>query len=471
MTGGAAQGHVNADVSGFAVGGLVDASLHVDAAFQGHRVSGSLRGEVPGVGRGTLKVAKLEVGPRGALDPEGWRKAFGGVELAAALDLSRVTALLPMAEQPVANVSGTLAVQGRFSRDSSDDAIPELKISAHTEHLALDLKGLALRSTGIDAQLDATIDGQTGYCELAARFVDDVGPLVAVDAKSSDVPYAELLASPLDAARRMQSVPFALTAVVPRRGLRQLPPMLASFVPRATGDVEATMHVGGTVLAPRVDLSAKADKLVFSGSPFGVPLGGTLGARYDGAQADVSVAVHTDRGVEVLRGGAHADAKMSDVLALAPGHSPPWRGSANAELTRFPLGAVATLADGQVHGFASGTFALSDLHVDPRATLEVRLDDLRVGSATLGTGRLTATIDGKALSAQARLDQPDGFIDTNGTVGISWGTALAPTVLKDPARVGEAHREPLQSCCPAAVRAEHLQRARWAHGRRRARRQ
>jgi translocation and assembly module TamB len=383
-----------------------------------------------------VRSAAVHIGGQGPLESGAWRKAWGDVTLSAQADLGKLAAMVPADRLPVTDVSGKLTMEGKLARDSESDDTPEILLSAATQGLVLGTKSGAVehrgeieiiappksRTMGVDAQLDVRVDGTTGFAEVAMRLVDKHGAIVGLDAKSAEVPYKELMASFDGAAERLAKIPFSMTVAVPDRKLEELPPWLP--LPGTSGTIDGTVNVTGTANRPKVYASLRGSSLRVSGMTPGARLDADIDLSYDGEKCDLGLHVRSPE-EEVLVASAHMDAKVEGAI-LGQSEINAWVASAKGTLKAFPLAALGPLSDRQVDGHLSGDFSLDGLHKDARATVNLKIDDLEVGTAKFKSGFAKVSLDDKGLDASARLDHKDGFAEVKAKMGIAWGGNVSP---------------------------------------------
>ena len=115
---------------------------------------------------------------------------------------------------------------------------------------------------------------------------DAKGPIVALDAKSSAVPYA-LLSSGEGLAAALRAMPFDAHVSMPERPLESLPAFLG------LGDVHGQAHVSvdwhGSVEAPTVTADAAVDREAGDTSASVLPFDVEATAHYDGAHAEANL--------------------------------------------------------------------------------------------------------------------------------------------------------------------------------------
>jgi translocation and assembly module TamB len=274
---------------------------------------------------------------------------------------------------------------------------------------------------GVDARADLIVDGADGAGEVAVRIVDGRGGLAAVDVKTGPLPFQEILRGDGDIVGRLETLPLSLLVDVPEQELSSLP--LSIRPDGVRGRIAATLSIKGTALDPVVELSLTTQNVVVTAAP-DLPMDGTVTAHYDGTDARMVVSVRRATAL-LLSAVADLHASAKDVVR-ARGLPAQWGGALRAKLAGFPLGAVGLLSDTQVVGFVSGDVDVTGLHEDAKAAVRLTLDRLRVGKAAFTNGVAVATLDGKALTAKLRLEDPKGFLDASASMGMTWGTVLVP---------------------------------------------
>lgn len=416
----AAEGKLKLDLVHGAAFAAKDASAHLDATFSGRQLAMQGRAAEAGLGVVDVRDARVEIGGDERLGADSWKQAWGDVDVVADVDLARLLALeqvkAALPYPSVAGATGQLYAHATVSRAREPGAPP-------TFHAALETRGLTVGpSVGLDVQLGASLDGPSGDVALDGRVVDHKGVLLSLDAKASAVPYREiaLSADPMDA---LVAVPFSARAVLPQRPFRAIP-----FIGVALGgDLAAAMAMQGTLRAPVVDVTAHVRGAKSSLAPVTSTIDADLAAGYAAGAGEASVKARTADG-EVLVATAHLKAALADFLGPDAKEEPPWEASADAKLSKFPLVAVASLSDHQVHGQLSGEVAVDNLHADARAKAALRVEGLEIGTARFATARVDASVTGGAFQAAARLDQPGSFLDARAELGVAWGTRLVPEV-------------------------------------------
>jgi translocation and assembly module TamB len=437
-----ADGSATVDLDHGSFAGLDDVSGHIETRMQGRKVTGTVKTSVGDVGTLDVSRMKLDVGGKGPLEADSWRRTWGVLQINGQLDLAKAAALLPPNTLPVSKLAGRLTLQGALRRDDESDVTPDVALTLKTSGLRFAPRGgpdemrngtivvatPPWESSGIDVQLDVRADGDSGFAEIAARLVDKEGIIVSLDAKSAGVPYERLFASDV-AAELLKDIPVSAVIVVPARKLDHLPDLLKPA--GASGDAEARVAIEGTFRKPTIDATAKTHSVKFDRSPLTGGLNADLTAKYDGATADLAIDARSSRN-GVVHATARVNAKVDDMLS----HPVPWDASAKATFERFPLGSIVGMSDRDVRGQMSGRVELTDWHKDARAIVDLDLANLRVGAQTFRRGKVKVTLDGHSFGASARLERADAVASATANVGTIWGANLAPSV--DPAGSSDA---------------------------------
>jgi hypothetical protein len=216
--------------------------------------------------------------------------------------------------------------------------------------------------------------------------------------------------------------------VVPRRDLKKLPSFLKTR--QLSGDVSANVDIDGALADPDVRFSLETANFASALGGGMKPLDAKISGRYLEGEAKVDVDVAAAQ-KQLLVGEVHLQGRVRDFLQPPDPEGPPWRASTRMRLSDFPLETVEFFSDFQMKGFASGELTIDDVHDNARAKIEIAFRDLALGEAKFPRGSARAAFDGHLLRARVRLDQTDGFVQTDGEVGMSWGRRAAPETTTD----------------------------------------
>jgi translocation and assembly module TamB len=452
---GSAEGRALVDIIEGSMGNVNGVAAHADLALHDRHLGGHIHADLGDIGTVDLVGENLRLATEGATSLRSWQRILGAVELNAGLDLTRLQGALPKDTLPFGAMQGRLEVAGKFKRISTSGDTPQLALSIRTSQLEIFDKappvpphspefpvGGGLRGRegdrpsgkaapalpppwkleGVDLGLDARIDGETGFAELAGRVTDAKGPLLALDVKSGTMPYAALVASPGRARELLSQVPFEAHLLLPKRELATFPP--AINLAQAEGLLEGELVVKGTLTDPSVDLRATLSQASASSVRISLPVDLELVSHYAKGQADATLTGESPRKGEVLHAEAHLEGRLPDLVAR--GRDAPWHADARAHMAAFPLGALGYLEDRQVRGELSGDLELKGLHEDASLALNLGIARMQIGEVPYKEAQLHATLDGHALDVTAHVDHVDGSADAHARGGAQWGAALWP---------------------------------------------
>jgi translocation and assembly module TamB len=433
---GVADGRVDVTVSHASFGEFKDANAKVEATLKGRQAAGHVTAAVADIGSIDVQSSSVQIGEQGGpLSTAAWRRAWGVADAKVHVDLPKLMAQLPEGTLPVRIAGGTVDLTARVDRDSMNDASPGVDVDAATTGLMLagGSGAAAWRVDGLDPTLRVTVDGDTGATVLQAGVHDAKGPIVALEAKSSAVPYA-LLSTGEGLTDALRAMPFDAQASIEERPLASLPAALGLGDVR--GEAHASVEWHGAVASPKITVDGAVRREPGDASASVLPFDADVTGHYDGARGEATLR-GSNRDKLVVDASAQADVKAADVLAGLRGAAIPWTASARAKLDQMSLRAFTFLSDRQLRGKASGELSVDRLHDDAHATAALTFDGLTVGEVRCRSGRMQATLDGHAFDASARFEQDDdGTIDAHAHAGEHWGQAMAPALdVSQPASV------------------------------------
>jgi translocation and assembly module TamB len=425
--------------------GIQDVALGLQAHLDGRRFRGNAQARASGIGFLQVDARRLELGGGGALSSASWKRAWGDVSIDGRLDLEKLAAVMTPEFFPLGEVRGDVVFRGRMERDDLHDMTPDLSLSVVTDHFALAPKTPVERGIdggwvvspppwrveGVDIDMDANIDGNTGSLNASAKLRDAKGELARVKANSDRPPWSDVLHDGGRLLADLRTTPFQLEVAVPEHGLGSMPaPLRQSYL---TGKLQGDLTFSGTLLDPKLQLAAKLHKSHVGMTERLTPLEFELTAEYDGRHGQAAL-----RGLaqerDVIEVGGEFDGAVGDLLNSFA--SARWRAAAQASFARFPLAAIGPLDDKLISGELNGDVAVDDIHEDARATASLGIDSLRVGSVNYKSARLVAKADGHDLDGSISIDGGDGSATARAHAKASWGGALAPHV--DPGQPVEA---------------------------------
>jgi translocation and assembly module TamB len=446
--GGKAEGHATVDLTDAAVVRVRGATAHAELTLEDRRLEGRARAELGDLGSLEVVGNDLRMGKEGASSLRSWQRVSGSLSLLANVDMARLEELLPEGKSlPLRVAHGHLELEGKLKRNSMNDETPHLTLSAKTTELIVEDespppppsdKGAdkavdkavkeprvppKWRIEGVDFGVDARLDGESHFAEVAARMMDKKGPLVSIDAKSSQMPYAAILTAPSRVKEILSQVAFDATLSVPRRDLSAFPAALDFG--GLGGELTAAVTVHGTAAAPDVVLEASLGQAHADAARSTLPVDLALTSHYAAGRADARLVATSAGRSEVMNAEAHVEG-LPGPMATTPGA--PWQASARAHLAAFPLGGVGFFEDRRMGGNLTGDVVLEGLHKDARATLDLAVSDLQIGDVSYTDAHVHAAVDNKTLEATAHLDHKDGSANAHAHAGASWGSALYPSL-------------------------------------------
>jgi translocation and assembly module TamB len=419
------EGHVLLDLSGGRAAGWPEASAHIDATLDGRRVSGQAAANLGDVGSIDVKSSSLQIGGTEVVTLSSWKRVWGAVDVDAHVDLARLVARLPARTVPLQSIGGEMDVHAQFQRDSLADDTPDVDVTVSTKQLALVGPSASWQLNGVDGTVRVQVDGDTGATSVDAKFTDATGLLAALVAKSDAVPFARLLGGDENAFETIRTMPFAATLTVPDRDVDTLPAGLRTE--EVHGRLEATVGWHGALVEPTVDVTADLRHGGTDVRVVALPNDLHLTAHYDGAHASAALQA-SKRSRQVLDASAELDARAADLLEGAlRGARVPWKASARARLSSFPLQSIGALADRQVRGRASGDLSLEGLHDDAHAAIALTVDGLEIGDVACRAAHVGLTVGGRSLDASTRIEHDGGFGEAHLHLGTRWADAMEPT--------------------------------------------
>lgn len=424
------QGHVHLHAVAVQLGIGIPATANVDARLEGRSVDGTVDLDAPKLG--AVKVVLASFTPAGALTDAGaWSRATGRVDVTGALDLQKLSDLLPdSARATIGTSTGELRVNATVSR-ATGDKLPSVVVELATRKLSVRgperrdalIEGTLtagpppFRLDGLDVIVGGTLDGATGRADVKTLLRDASGDLAFADVSTADVSRLMTGANPL------ATIPLDAHIEVAKMPLDRLP-LPKSAVP-VMGDVAFTADFEGPIARPRGALHLEATDLrARSSRRCERPLSVVVDGSYDGARGDVAL-VATTGGRAVLNAEATVDV---DVAALGDETPPAWAASGKVELARFPLDALDGFMSTRLAGEVTGAVKVDGLHEDARLEAHFEGDDVEVDGGKIPDASIDATIGGGEIAATAKLAQADGDLNLTATGAMAWGASVAPTL-------------------------------------------
>lgn len=411
------KGRVDVDVRRATVGPIDRLSAHVDSTLLGHGLIANVHVDSPSLGRVDVNTSTIKLAGT-PLAAKSWAEATGDAQIDGEIELKKLLAYLP--KDSLTDLDGKVLIDGEIKR-SDPKVVPSIEIDATTQHLRV-VKSPQLESHDVDLAVVAKVDSNA-LAEVDARLVDKKGDLVTL-ATTLQLSNSDLIALRLPIRTLFQS-PMTLDVEIPQRRIATLPKALG--LGDTQGKIGVSLQGTGTAFAPKLKLVTRFENLRTPDVPVKLGLTGIVGATYDGSELDVTGAISA-RKEQILALDGKAHVLWRDLLILKDKSTLPWDASAHAVLTNLPLRAVQALADRSIKGTLSGEVSITDLHKNARASVQLSIDDLKVGRDRYRNAYVRGTVDtAGALSSLVRIDQSDGWLNATLNGGLRWGSALAPS--------------------------------------------
>jgi translocation and assembly module TamB len=433
-----ARGHAKVDLTGGALAKARNVVAHVDLNLSGRKFSGKVHGEAANVGIVDLDAPSVEVAGAAPLMSASWRQIFGAVGVEGRIDLDRASAMIPVDDLPYNEARGIVAFKGQIRRDDFQDVTPDVILDVATKGLVFsprtahrrDIDGVIVidpppwRLAGVDVDLSTRVDGDSGKIHAKTRLRDKKGALLDAELRADRFPYAQFFGSSPTLRSAMLDMPVDLSAKIPSRGLGGLPDLLKQNY--LSGKLVGDIAIKGSARLPTVEVQLALKDSHFSHVSNREVLDLEAKVAYDGARGRITVR-GTRNKMDALDLEATVEAKAAQ--ALAGGDAPfPWTASAKAKFAGFPLEAMPLVDQKLVTGLVNGDVSIANLHRDANAKAAITIDQLRVGSTTYKAARFDLDAAGHELKGRVRIDQTDGFLQTDADAVTTWGQAIAPAL-------------------------------------------
>lgn len=438
-----ATGHLRAKLQDGAFQRIKNGTADIDTNFDGRRVDANIHAMLGDIGRLDIDKGHVEVDGNAPLDVNSLEKAHGALAVDSRLNLTRIRALLPRGVLPFTDMQGVVELKGNIARESTAEP-PELNLSVATRGLALSgrgdpedrerVAGTRIDPTppwsieGVDLEMTAGVAKDDGATTLQGRVFDRQGTIVSVDANTDAMPYRQWLKTKKVDTSKLRDLRWAAQVAIPRRELKKFP---AAFKTRQMGgSIGASVRFEGTLAEPDLRLVFEANQWV-APIPRGMhPINAKVDARYQKNEGAVDLAVST-RDKELLNGTVELKGALPGLGDSESSSADAWRASTKMRIAEFPLETLGTFSDFQVKGYVSGDIDVADVHRDARAKVNVALRDLKLGRAKIAKGNIKIDYDGHALKGGVRLDQTDGYLESDAEIAMRWGAETAPSVITE----------------------------------------
>jgi translocation and assembly module TamB len=397
-------------------------------------------------------VADLAGSP---LRPAAWRRAVGE----AALYINRLDLVglrkLASAEDVPGQFQGNLEGWVNVGRHDPN-AWPNVVAKLGTQKFSWDLgddPSHPKRLEGVELEFGASLEGETGRCQLFARAVDLKGTLAAANVQAT-LDLEAIEAHPKEISQKLAVTPIKVVLDVPERALGAFPePLRVSGV---AGRVEGHVVWEGKLEDPIARVTVSGHDLRLEQSRFELPVDANVSAQYQSStgrfwgNGDVAQA-----GRRVAALGWQVDLPWQAVWLGSDPDQPSWRGDAELTLLSFPLATVPVLADARVGGSLRGTVALKRRNLLPTAHAELELSEATTGNVSLGSGKVSLDVTEGLAHTSVALSRGPSRLVASLDAGVGWGNDFFQLDRKRPVRV-EVHAQALDAALLGTVTADAL---------------
>jgi hypothetical protein len=436
------SGHVDAWVDASSIFGTKRTSGRVLFKLAGRRIDGGLQIQADDAQVGAA-LADTVLGGSIA-EPRSWIQATGAVDVRCDVELATLQQLLPAGLVPLDRIAGKVTLEGRVAR-ARPDGIPDATVTLATRRLALRAKApeaAMSRAEGeaepaqlpweihdLDLQGSAGIDGGQSRASLRAAVVDPRGSVASVEFEGTLPKPDALRGPPFD---WITHIPFHAHAEMPMQDVATLPDTLRP--PQMAGDLGVSVDATGNLVAPRLEVRARARALRATRASANVSFDASMDASYDGS-AGIVRTVLQQSGKVVFDARTDVDMRAGDLVA-PPSAGLPWDATTHVAVHDFPLDGLPFRGARSLGGLATGTIGIEGLHRDARLEADLHIARPRLGAVCFDRGALNVRIDRDHVEASTRFEQPDSLGAATVKAGARWGAALMPSL--DTARPAEA---------------------------------
>lgn len=435
--------------------------------------AGTLHGELNGPSVNLLGTAKLHdfgtftgeartVVPGNLTDRRSYERATGSVTVKAEhVPFTLLGYVLPKS-WGVSDVRGEGSALLVLDR-SDPSAIPNLSLIANTSDLFVGLEPSAGQRTGksfdgVDAHAGLNVNGRSGDTDFTLKLEDRTGALASATLHSV-VDLEQARKAPERVLTQLRDTPLVAKVVVEDRPLEQLPePLRPEGV---LGRLRNELSLRGTVNQPVLSDKFELKDVRLGETRQDRPLDVCGQLDYDkpsgrfGARGELFLPTETARactGSRVAQFSAGGRAEWQKLISPPPGSEPAWTGTAGLSLEGVPIDVVPALSEAGFtgRGFGALMFDRKSALPEIRAQLEVR--DAVVQRTRLGTARLGAHTDGRALKATLDMEQPAAGPGADSAGGGTLGASLQSSVDWDGVIPSIDDTRPIS----ASVKADHV---------------
>lgn len=300
---------------------LPELRLHIDLSVVDNEVSGN------GISFALGELASVTALSEGAslqgsfFELDSWEALKGKVSMRSSLDFEQIDKLSQMLlaepSRPFKKLGGVLSTRLSIERGEGD-SLPNIELSSSTKGLQL-IGAPSTDSEGPEPawaseDLDFSLGAYIGWREQRARLRASVahgGREFAELIAEAEPPFADILANPSRAWKKLKSAPLAMHFRMPKAKIASLPSLLRPGW--FNGDIEMTADLHGSLEMPIVTFEAGGYGLV-SADRGDVPLVLGAYAAYGFSEAELQLRVTEPSGGDVTV-SANIEAALEDWIA------------------------------------------------------------------------------------------------------------------------------------------------------------
>ncbi|HEX2869992.1 MAG TPA: translocation/assembly module TamB domain-containing protein [Polyangiaceae bacterium] len=389
---------------------------------------------------GSTQLTAVELQLPTAVPPRSqWGNLKGELVVRGNLHLEELSPLLTRASLPIERTTGNVRFELASKHRPGDAEGVDLSVtvdssglrviqqrqppkSIETTAAARASQPLALE--GIDVHLAAHVRPRTGETYGTLILRDAGGTLADIEAATQlpdgwPASFAGLAS--------LTSLPLKARVEVPKRRLGSLPPLVRP--PGLRGRVGLEASFDGSVNAPQIVAKISAESLRSDGKREPVNLEAQV--RYTPERGDCDVhAKLTNFTSPAARFKAIWQGDLRRVGLLASGESG-LSGSADAELTDFPLDLVPAIADRQVQGRLSGKLSVKDWGHAAQLDATFSSKTLSIGKMPILELLVSAKTNEKQILADLAIKVRGGAANASLASSMRWGQRPVPELTRD----------------------------------------
>ena len=368
-----------------------------------------------------------------------WGNLKGELAVRGNVHLEELSPLLTKAGVPIERTTGSVRFEVASKHLAGDSQGADLSFTLDTNGLrviqqreppnAIETTADALASQplaleGIDLHLAAHVRPRSGetYGTLILR---DTGGTLA------DIEFGTQLPQSWPAgfagAASLTTLPLKVRAEVPKRRLGSLPPLLRPKGLRGRVGLEASFE--GSVNAPELVAKLSAEALRSDSKKDPVNVEAQVHYTPQGGDCDVHATL-ANRAATAARIKASWQGDLRRVGELASGESG-LSGSADAELSDFPLDLVPQIADRQVTGRLGGKLAVKDWGKAAQISATFSSSTLKVGKMPISELAVSAKTTQQQVLADVVVKVQGGTAHASLGSSMRWGSRPVPELTRD----------------------------------------